>query len=191
MNIQSFSAALTQFVDVLEKMHVSDVAQPAATNEDSLQHILALLRELQQRDGSVYLIGNGGSAAIVAHMQNDLVNKARLRAHVLHESSLLTCMSNDYGYDKAYAEILDRVLRPGDLLIAVSSSGRSRNMLNAVEIAQARGAKVLTLTGFSAENPLRASGHFNIWLPSSDYGEVEVGHQLVLHYLADALTTPL
>lgn len=186
MNIQSFSAALTGFVDVLAKMEVGAPSAVAMT-EDGLQQALSLLRGVQQRSGCVYLIGNGGSAAIVAHVQNDLVNKARLRAHVLHEASLLTCMTNDYGYERAYAEILERVLRSDDLLIAVSSSGRSKNILNAVEVARSRAAYILTLTGFTPENPLRAVGHVNVWLPSSDYGEVEIGHQLVLHYLADAL----
>lgn len=186
MNVQNFSVALTQFVDVLAKMQV-DGPSTATTTEDGLQQALSMLRGVQQRDGCVYLIGNGGSAAIVAHMQNDLVNKARLRAFVLHEASLLTCMTNDYGYERAYAEILERVLRPDDVLIAVSSSGRSKNILNAAEVARSRAAHILTLTGFTPENPLRASGHVNVWLPSSDYGEVEIGHQLVLHYLADAL----
>ena len=186
MNVQNFSVALSQFVEVLAKMQVG-APSTAASTEDGLQQALSLLRGVQQRGGCVYLIGNGGSAAIVAHVQNDLVNKGRLRAHVLHEASLLTCMSNDYGYEQAYAEILERVLRPDDVLIAVSSSGRSKNILNAVEVARSRGAHILTLTGFTPENPLRASGHVNVWLPSSDYGEVEIGHQLVLHYLADAL----
>lgn len=187
MNTHGFSSALAQFFGVLKEMQVDAPAQPSSSGEDGLQHALSLLRDAQRRGSCVYLIGNGGSAAIVAHVQNDLVNKARVRAHVLHESSLLTCMSNDYGYDRAYAEMLERFLKPEDVLIAVSSSGRSSNILKAIEVAHALGAHTVTLSGFSPENPLRANGHVNVWLPSSDYGEVEVGHQLVLHYLSDAL----
>lgn len=168
-------------------MQVDSPTQPSFSGEQGLQHAISLLREAKERGNCVYLIGNGGSAAIVAHVQNDLVKKARVRAHVLHESSLLTCMSNDYGYDRAYAETLERFLKPQDVLIAVSSSGRSSNILQAVEVAHACGAYTVTLSGFSPENPLRAGGQVNVWLPSTDYGEVEVGHQLVLHYLSDAL----
>jgi D-sedoheptulose 7-phosphate isomerase len=187
VNTQGFSIALIQFLGVLKEMQVSIQAEPSATAEEGLQHALSLLKEAQRESRHVYLVGNGGSAALVAHVQNDLVNKARMRAHVLHESSLLTCMSNDYGYDRAYAEVLERFVAPRDVLIAVSSSGRSSNILKAVDIAQDRGAQSITLSGFSPENPLRAKGRVNIWLPSADYGEVEVGHQLVLHYLSDAL----
>ena len=191
MNTDGFSRALAQFFGVLKEMQVDAPAQPSASGEEGLQHALALLRDAQQRGSCVYLIGNGGSAAIVAHVQNDLVKKARMRAHVLHESSMLTCMSNDYGYEHAYAEMLERFLKPQDVLIAVSSSGRSSNILKAIEVAHARGAHTVTLSGFSPDNPLRAGGHVNVWLPSHDYGDVEVGHQLVLHYLSDALAVAI
>lgn len=187
MKTDGFASALAQFFGVLKEMQVDAPAQSSSGGEAGLQHALELLRGAQQRGNCIYLIGNGGSAAIVAHVQNDLVNKARVRAHVLHESSLLTCMSNDYGYENAYAHMLERFLKPQDVLIAVSSSGRSSNILKAVEVAHAHGAHSVTLSGFSPENPLRAAGHVNVWLPSTDYGEVEVGHQLVLHYLSDAL----
>ncbi|KMN36648.1 hypothetical protein VI26_06140 [Chromobacterium sp. LK1] len=186
MITDSFAAALARFQQVLSSLRVTAAGQELAA-EPGLRHALALLRRAGAEDRAVYLIGNGGSAALVAHVQNDLVNKARLRAHVLHEPALMTCMSNDYGYARAYAELLERYLRSGDILIAVSSSGRSANILAAIETASTRSAEVITLSGFAPDNPLRGAGHVNIWLPSDDYGEVEVGHQLVLHYLSDAL----
>jgi D-sedoheptulose 7-phosphate isomerase len=187
MNTQGFSVALAQFVDVLHDMQASETGRQPITAEEGIRHVLLQLQEARAIDNQVYLIGNGGSAAIVAHVRNDLVSKACMRAHVLHESSLLTCMSNDHGYERAYAEMLERFLRPGDILIAVSSSGRSENILQAVDVAHARGASTITLSGFSPQNPLRAKGSINFWLPSNDYGEIEVGHQLILHYLSDIL----
>ena len=183
----SFVAALQRFNQVLESTEVTALGGHPLAQQAGLDAALALFRRVQQQGQDVYLIGNGGSAALVAHAQNDLVNKARLRAHVLHEPSVLTCMSNDYGYPHAYSQLLDRFLRAGDLLVAVSSSGRSANIVEAVETARRHKAAVLTLSGFAAANPLRALGDINLWLPSDDFGEVEVGHQLLLHYLSDAL----
>lgn len=183
----TFVDALQVFQRVLAATELSAAKGETLALQAGLDAALALFRQVRDTGRDVYLIGNGGSAALVAHVQNDLVNKTRLRAHVLHEPSLLTCMSNDYGYQHAYANLLDRFLRPGDLLVAVSSAGRSANIIEAVAVARAQGASVLTLSGFAAANPLRQLGDINIWLPSDDYGEVEVGHQLVLHYLSDAL----
>ncbi|WP_167306490.1 SIS domain-containing protein [Paraburkholderia steynii] len=180
-------SALNQFQRVLKETQVMVPAQPSVSLEEGLRCALSILQRAQRESSDVYLIGNGGSAALVAHVHNDLVNKARVRAHVLHEPSLLTCMSNDYGYENAYALLAERYLKPRDVLIAVSSSGASKNILAAVDVAMSREADVITLSGFSPDNPLQSKGTVNVWLPSADYGEVEVGHQFVLHYLSDAL----
>lgn len=149
--------------------------------------IMAAFQMLTQvRDsGSVYVIGNGGSAAVASHAVIDLINVARLRAFTLHEPSVLTCIVNDYGYENAYSRLLRHIARPGDVLIAISSSGHSMNIRNAVEQVINNGGRVITLSGFLHDNPLRALGHINIWLNASDYGLVEVGHQFILHNISD------
>lgn len=146
------------------------------------QQILGAARE---RAGSVYLVGNGGSAGIASHATTDFVNVAKLRAQTVHDSSLLTCMANDYGYENAFARILAQLARPGDVLVAISSSGKSMNIRNAVESVKRIGGTVLTLSGFDRANPLRAMGDLNVWLDSRDYGFVEIGHQFILHNIAD------
>ena len=94
-------------------------------------------------------------------------------------------MANDYGYENAYARLLDTVLRPDDYVIAISSSGQSKNICQAVDMAKRHKAKVMTLSGFKESNPLRSLGDINFWLDSTDYGFVEVGHQFILHNLSD------
>ncbi len=182
----SLDPAIRDFSSVLSAMEVT-VAGGAA---GSLGAVAGLLDAARNADAQHFLVGNGGSAAVCSHIQNDLVNKLRLRAHVLHEPSVLTCMSNDYGYPAAFSCMVERMGRPGDVLVAISSSGRSANMLAAAQAARGRGMRVLTLTGFAADNPLRAEGDANVWLPSHDYGEVEIGHLFVLHRLVDALRLP-
>ena len=135
----------------------------------------------------LYIIGNGGSAAIASHALTDFVNSSKLAAQVLHESALITCMSNDYGYENAYANILNIQMNSNDILIAISSSGRSLNIRNAVTVAIKKKAKVLTFSGFSPDNPLRKMGEINFWINSQDYGYVEIGHQFLLHNLSERI----
>ena len=152
------------------------------TEITSLQQRLLQLKNERQ---NLFIVGNGGSASVSAHAVTDFFNVAKIRATTLHESSLLTCMANDFGYENATARLLAQLLNPGDMVITISSSGNSMNMRNAATIAIEKGAYVVTLTGFSPDNPLRSLGHTNIWLDSDDYGFVEVGHQFILHNIAD------
>lgn len=145
----------------------------------------AVIQILAKRFGSIYIIGNGGSASVASHSAVDFFNVAKLRAFTLHESSLMTCMANDYGYGNAFARILAQITKPGDVLFAISSSGRSENIRNAVAQVSENGGTVITLSGFAHDNPLRSLGDINIWLNSDDYGLVEIGHQFILHNLSD------
>ncbi|MBF0219420.1 MAG: SIS domain-containing protein [Gammaproteobacteria bacterium] len=148
-----------------------------------LRQIQQIWHESQQRGGSVYLLGNGGSAAVASHIVNDLCNTAGISASTLHEPALLTCYANDYGYEMAYARLLARMAKPRDVLVAISSSGASANILQAVAAMRSLGGEVITLSGFCAANPLRKEGHLNLWVDSSDYGQVEIAHLFLLHHL--------
>lgn len=146
---------------------------------------MRMLAQVRKSQNSVYVIGNGGSAGVASHAVIDFVNVAKLRAFTLHESALLTCMANDYGYENAFAKILAQMAKPGDVLIAISSSGNSKNIRNAAVQMTGNGGAVITLSGFVGSNPLRALGDINIWLDSCDYGFVEIGHQFILHNMSD------
>jgi D-sedoheptulose 7-phosphate isomerase len=154
---------------------------------DGFESNLKLLKEAQKEKTSVFLVGNGGSVAIVSHIFNDFINVAKIRAFTLHESSLVTCISNDYGYENVYSNPLATLAQKNVLLIAVSSSGKSQNILNAANCMKKIGGKVITLSGFGKDNPLRKMGSVNFWLNSNDYGLVEVGHMFFLHFLSDHL----
>ncbi|MGQ0665461.1 MAG: D-sedoheptulose-7-phosphate isomerase [Nitrospiraceae bacterium] len=172
---------------VLASMQVTDASGNRLDSEESILQILELLRDLRRRNGNLYLVGNGGSAAVASHSVTDFLNVGRLRAATIHDSSLLTCMANDYGYESAFARILSVLAQPGDVLIAISSSGKSPNIRNAAAKVRELGGAVITLSGFASDNPLRALGNLNIWLNARDYGMVEIGHQFVLHNIADRL----
>ncbi|MBI3315827.1 MAG: SIS domain-containing protein [Candidatus Omnitrophica bacterium] len=150
-----------------------------------MEAALDLLDRARQAKSAVYIIGNGGSSAIASHVITDFTNVAGLRARTLHESSLITCMANDYGYENAFARLLGAHAVKDDVLIAISSSGRSKNILNAADAMKTAGGRVLTLSGFDRDNPLRKTGDLNVWVDSHDYGLVEIGHLFLLHNLAD------
>jgi D-sedoheptulose 7-phosphate isomerase len=153
--------------------------------ESGVLATVQILRSARDRGAAVFVIGNGGSAGVASHAVTDFVNVARLRAQTVHDPSLLTCMANDYGYEGAFARILSTYLRPGDVLVAISSSGKSPNICNAAARVRDLGGTVITLSGFSKDNALRPLGNLNIWLDSMDYGLVEIGHQFILHNISD------
>lgn len=181
----SLAARAEQFAALVQRCQITGRDGNAFEPERGIMVAMRMLSQVRDRRGSVYVIGNGGSAAIAAHVANDLVNVVKLRATTLHDSSLLTCMANDYGYENAFSRVLAQVVNPGDVLIAISSSGRSMNIRNAATQVANNGGTVITLSGFARDNPLRTLGDVNIWLDSGDYGLVEVGHQFVLHNISD------
>lgn len=179
------SNRINQFATLLERTAITDADGDVLALEAGMTAAFSILAEARDANATVYVVGNGGSAAVASHAIIDLINVAKLRAFALHEPSVLTCIANDYGYDNAYSRLLAQMARPGDVLIAISSSGRSPNIRNAATQVANNGGRVITLSGFSNDNPLRLQGHVNVWLDSSDYGFVEVGHQFILHNLSD------
>jgi D-sedoheptulose 7-phosphate isomerase len=144
-----------------------------------------LLTNTKENDGITYVIGNGGSAGIASHFCNDLIKALKIPSATLVDSNVLTCLANDYGYDKCYSEVLKVNLKKNDFLIAISSSGNSKNIINAVKVAKEKNAKVITLSGFEKNNILRSLGDINFYLEKKDYGLVEMGHFFILHSIID------
>ena len=137
--------------------------------------------------GKVLVVGNGGSAAIAAHVAVDLVKAAGRRSMTFNESSLLTCYSNDFGYSVWVAEAISSFADAGDVAVLISSSGESDNIVNGAARALEMGLSVLTLSGFDAANRLRTMGDVNLWVDSSSYNVVEITHQTWLLAVVDYL----
>jgi len=151
-----------------------------------LPEMLEQSKQLVNNAKNIYFIGNGGSNSVCSHMMEDFGKMLRKRTYAFSDASLITCYANDYGYENAYAEWL-KLYQPGpkDLLIAISSSGKSANILNAVKVALQLNVPVITLSGFGEDNPLRAMGAVNVYIPSQSYGIVETMHQVFLHTVLD------
>ncbi len=133
--------------------------------------------DTQANNSKVILAGNGGSAAIASHVSVDLTKNAGVRSISFNESDLITCFANDFGYEHWVSKAIEYYGDSGDVAVLISSSGQSPNMVNAAHCARDRGVTVLTLSGFAADNPLRAVGHRNLWVNSTSYNIVETVHQ--------------
>lgn len=157
----------------------------AATLEDGLQQFIERAVKAHQNGQKVIFIGNGGSAGICSHMATDYSKNGGIRSLAFNDGAVLTCLSNDYGYAHVFAKQIEWHANPGDIVVAISSSGQSANILNAAAVAKDIGCTLITLSGFRADNPLRGMGHINFYLDTSEYGFVEVGHLTLLHAALD------
>jgi D-sedoheptulose 7-phosphate isomerase len=178
---------LESFYSILQQTAVTDGTGAIIPDSAAFNQIIRQCNEIRSSHGTVYLIGNGGSSGIISHTGIDLLNKCNIRAYPITDNSLLTCLANDYGYEQVFLKVIEKSAIPNDCLIAVSSSGQSGSIVNAAKKAKQQGIYVVTLSGFTPDNPLRSIGHINFWLNSKNYGHVEIGHSLLLHILTDAL----
>ena len=133
-------------------------------------------------------IGNGASAAISSHMSTDFWKTCGIRAIAFNDSSLLTCLGNDFGYEYIFEKSIEMFADPGDILIAISSSGKSENILRGVNSAKSKDCSVITLSGFKEDNPLSSAGDFNFYVPAQEYGPVEVIHHSICHCILDVIS---
>jgi len=152
-----------------------------------LEKVAKLVRETYHSRGKIILIGNGGSAAIASHLSIDLTKAAKIRAINFNEASLLTCFSNDYGYEHWVEKAIEFYADKNDLVILISSSGQSKNIINGAKKAEDIKLPLVTLSGFMKDNPLRSMGDINLWVNSTDYNMVENTHQIWLLSVVDYL----
>jgi len=143
--------------------------------------------EVVKKSKRIFFIGNGGSNSICSHMMEDYAKILNYPTFAFSDAALITCFANDYGYDNAMAEWLKRHFTEGDLLVAISSSGNSPNINNAVDFVNKLNGQIITLSGFEKNNKLIGKGLINFWLDASSYGIVECYHQTILHIILDEL----
>jgi D-sedoheptulose 7-phosphate isomerase len=142
---------------------------------------------VRERGRTAYLIGNGASASIASHFAADLAKNAHVHTQVFSDLSLLTAIANDLGYESVFSVPLGQRARAGDMLVAISSSGNSGNVLKAVDVARALGVTVVTLSSMAADNPLRSKGDLNAFVPADSYALAESGHATILHCWMDSV----
>lgn len=144
-----------------------------------------ILKEVKVSGKKIIVVGNGGSAAMASHVAVDLTKAAGCRAVTFNEADLLTCFANDYGYENWVERALKFYADKGDVVILISSSGTSKNIVNGANWAKQNGLKIITLSGFNSENPLRKTGDINLWVDSKGYNIIEMAHHIWLVSIVD------
>lgn len=157
------------------------------STQSAINKISAIVTRQNKKGNKLIIIGNGGSASIASHIATDFLKNCNIAACAFNDSSLITCISNDLGYEHVFARPIEKLAKKGDVVFAISSSGKSQNIINAALSAKKRGCKLITLSGFDSDNPLRSLGGINLYVPSRSYGYVEITHLAILHCIADCL----
>lgn len=170
----------------LENCKVTNNSDPISVGR-SFANIIELFKQAHVNGNIVWFVGNGGSSSIASHMAIDYTKNGHIRSMAYNDVAAITCMGNDLGYENIFSQQLEYHIKHGDILVAISSSGKSPNILNAVKMAKQAECKVITFSGFSADNPLRAMGDYNFYTPATEYGLVEISHLALLHCMLDII----
>jgi D-sedoheptulose 7-phosphate isomerase len=186
MEIHNFTKKYSSnFISLLGLLEASN-ATAKLTYENGIEMAVGMVRKVQAGNNKIMMIGNGGSAGIASHQAVDYWKNGKVRATAFNDSSLLTCISNDFSYAEVFTKPIEMFADKGDVAFCISSSGNSKNILNAAEQAKKSGCLVITFSGFKADNPLRKLGDINFYLPSFSYGYVEILHLFIIHSILDA-----
>ncbi|MFQ5656167.1 MAG: SIS domain-containing protein [Candidatus Methylomirabilales bacterium] len=178
-----------QLATLYSSIQVTDIQRRPSSLADGLLTAIDLIATQTSKQRKVMFIGNGGSAAIASHQAVDYWKTGNMRAVAFNDSSLLTCISNDFGYPQVFTKPVEMFADAGDVLVAISSSGRSENILSAVKAARGKGCHVITMSGFSPDSPLRSTGDLNFYVPSESYGHVEIMHLALCHCILDTIVS--
>ena len=155
---------------------------------EDLVRVKEILKKTHSEGKKTMIFGNGGSAAIASHFSVDLTKNAMVRCTNYNESDLLTCFSNDYGYERWVEKAIEFYGDKGDTLILISAGGNSPNMTNGAKQGKKMGfGKIITFTGNDKNNNLQKLGDINFWVDSKAYNHIENIHQILLLSLVDLI----
>jgi D-sedoheptulose 7-phosphate isomerase len=178
-----------QLATLGEKFQVTNLQGKSFSSSQGINQAAALVDRQNQQQRKVIFIGNGGSATVASHQAIDYWRNGNIPSITFNDSALLTCISNDFGYDEVFSKPISTFAQSGDILFAISSSGQSANILAGVHQAMSMNCHVITLSAFQPNNPLRQLGHLNFYVPTMSYGFAEIMHLCICHCIIDGLIT--
>ena len=176
-----------ELANAIDGTTVSGTDERLFLYNDGLEVLINKIRDCKAMNARLFFIGNGGSAAIASHMTADFLKNGGMQTCSLYDSAVITCIGNDYGYEHIFAKPLNQLGKPGDFLVAISSSGDSPNIVRAIQTAKEKEIFVITFTGFKADNRVRQMGNLNVYVPCEEYGKVESIHQIILQQIVDTI----
>lgn len=161
--------------------------KPSKIVKSNLDSALELIIETKNSNKKVIIIGNGGSAAMASHVSVDFTKNSKVRSMNFNEADLITCFANDFGHQNWMKEALKHYFDKGDLVILISSSGSSQNILNAAKWCKQNDINLITFSGMKKNNLLKQNNKngINFWVNSKSYNHIEMIHHIWLLYLVD------
>lgn len=176
-----------QLAALSDKFQVTDDRGISLSFPEGIDRAATLVSEQTQGGNKVIFIGNGGSAAVASHQAIDYWRNGGFRAIAFNDGALLTCISNDFGYEQVFSKPIAMFAQPGDVIFAISSSGQSANILEGARQGTQAGCHAITLSAFKPDNPLRQLGNLNFYVPTMAYGYAEITHLCICHCILDGL----
>ena len=159
----------------------------SSIDEDQLDGSINIINKTIKKRGRIYIVGNGGSSSIASHVSVDFAKVSKVPSSTFNNTNLITCFANDYGYENWLAKALEYYSVKDDLVILVSSSGKSPNIIKAAQRTKELKLKLVTLTGFDKNNPLKKLGDLNLWVDSRAYNIIENTHLIWLLAVNDLI----
>lgn len=154
---------------------------------DNIVKTKVLFEKCSKRKGRVVFFGNGGSAAIASHLSVDLNKNAKIQSISFNDPGIITCYANDFGYKNWISKTIELSLTNKDVVVLISSSGKSLNILNAAKYAKKKNIQTITLSGMSKKNNLKNMGLINFWVDSKSYNIIETAHQFYIMAVIDLI----
>lgn len=172
--------------DALDNMTVTDKAGKEIDADHGLEIWADKAYDIREKtDGLIFFCGNGASASMAEHMSHDWFQNAKINTTTCAETSHITAISNDLGYENVFAYRVNRILSDTDMLVGISASGNSPNIVKAMDAANLKGAFTVSASGKRSDNIIRKMGDLNFYVPLDKYGEVESAHAILLHSALD------
>ena len=154
-------------------------------NNNDLSNASKMISKIKKN--KLLLVGNGGSASICSHMARDFAKVHNIRSLSFSSDSFLTCFANDYGYENWSKNALNIFCDKNDIVILISSSGMSKNILLAADFCKKKKINFITMSGFNKNNKLNKYGNINFWVNSKVYNHIEMTHHIILTAICDSL----
>ncbi len=164
---------------------VTDDSGKFLEQQQAIEQLCSFSLHISNNSKKQYLIGNGASMAFSDHMAVDWSKNGKVPTHAFSSPSLLTALGNDIGIEQMFSTAIHAYANKDDMLVAVSSSGNSRNILEAIYAARSKQMRIVTFSGLQPDNQSRKLGDLNFYVPAKTYGIVECAHQLLLHMWLD------
>ena len=170
--------------------HYADSISELLKNVDTnlINASVNLIANTKKNKNKIYIVGNGGSSSIASHVSVDFTKVAKINCSTFNNANLITCFANDYKYENWVVEAIKAYSLEQDLFILISSSGTSKNIVNAAQYCKQKKINLITLSGFKKNNPLSQSGNINFHVESEEYNYIEMTHHIILLSIVDIFT---